>query len=68
MKHIDSFGVIVLAFEVVIVVLHALFSTYNVTGNESGIASDVARYPYFQDVHVMIFVGFGFLMTFLRKV
>ena len=24
-------------------------------------------YPQYQDVHVMIFIGFGFLMTFLYK-
>ena len=24
-------------------------------------------YPLFQDVHVMIYVGFGFLMVFLKK-
>uniref|UniRef100_A0A8B9KE82 Rh family, C glycoprotein b n=1 Tax=Astyanax mexicanus TaxID=7994 RepID=A0A8B9KE82_ASTMX len=39
---------------------------------EKNITSDAEndfyfRYPSFQDVHVMIFVGFGFLMTFMKR-
>ena len=30
-------------------------------------ASFYAKYPFYQDIHVMIFIGFGYLMTFLRK-
>lgn len=29
-------------------------------------AAEMSTYPMWQDTHVMIFVGFGFLMTFLR--
>ncbi|XP_029436656.1 ammonium transporter Rh type B [Rhinatrema bivittatum] len=36
--------------------------------NESNIDNDFYfRYPSFQDVHTMIFIGFGFLMTFLKR-
>jgi len=31
-------------------------------------AEHVPSYSHFQDIHVMIFVGFAFLMTFLKKI
>ncbi|XP_044139147.1 LOW QUALITY PROTEIN: ammonium transporter Rh type C [Bufo gargarizans] len=66
-------------FEIAMIVLFGVFVRYDIEADPhwaeykelQGIASDneneyYYRYPSFQDVHVMIFVGFGFLMTFLK--
>ncbi|NWT79050.1 RHAG protein, partial [Lanius ludovicianus] len=55
-----KFSVLALLLEVIIIVLYGIFVDYHTDPSLDG-------YPYFQDVHVMIFVGFGFLMTFLKK-
>jgi ammonium transporter Rh len=34
--------------------------------NAEGLEDFVLHYPMMQDVHVMMFIGFGFLMTFLK--
>lgn len=62
-------------WETVVVVLYGLFATYstelqgNATITSNELAKDTVKtyYPVFQDVHIMIFVGFGFLMTFLKS-
>jgi ammonium transporter Rh len=54
-------------FQSAMIVLYALFCTYAQPTGTAGVISNIQRYPMFQDVHVMVFVGFGLLMTFLRK-
>ncbi|NXI16261.1 RHAG protein, partial [Irena cyanogastra] len=55
-----KFSILALLLEVIVIVLYGIFVDYDTN-------SATNLYPHFQDVHVMIFVGFGFLMTFLKK-
>lgn len=65
--------VLIFAFlEILFVILLEMFTEYS---PDTSVGAHAAaedqfldtHYGMFQDIHVMIFVGFGFLMTFLRK-
>ncbi|XP_067400675.1 ammonium transporter Rh type A isoform X2 [Emydura macquarii macquarii] len=60
-----KFSFLAIFLEVLIIILFGIFVRYK--ENKPISKDNLFLYPFFQDVHVMIFVGFGFLMTFLKK-
>ncbi|CAB4064792.1 SLC42A [Lepeophtheirus salmonis] len=68
-KKPTDIAIIIIVLQVVFIILFGIFVVYNpenaIVGSPQGEGLQV--YPMFQDVSVMIFIGFGFLMSFLKK-
>jgi ammonium transporter Rh len=61
--HFDGGSLLLLVFQIGLILLYIFCTDYDTA--DAG--SKLGRYPEYQDVHVMIFVGFGFLMCFLHR-
>jgi ammonium transporter Rh len=65
-----SFALSVVLFQAVCLVFFALkfdMPSPDSVDADSAATSTLSYYPMYMDIHVMIYIGFGFLMTFLRR-
>ncbi|XP_073982328.1 rhesus blood group-associated glycoprotein Rh50 isoform X2 [Rhodnius prolixus] len=63
-------GIILIIFQLALIVAFAFVATYGEEADSKNILPNISTniyYPMFQDVQVMILVGFGMIMTFLKR-
>nr|CAD2187236.1 unnamed protein product [Meloidogyne enterolobii] len=61
-----QFSVLACVFQSIFVALFAIFGEFH--NHEEDKHNRVhANYPMFQDIHTMVIIGFGFLLSFLKK-
>jgi len=66
--YLSPFSIFYMIAELVVLILFLTVVEYDSVMDGSQFTKDtMSKYSQFMDVHVMIFIGFGFLMTFLHK-
>ena len=63
-------SILLIFLEMLSIVFYGIFTEYHADANillQNKSTNIYRQYGLFQDIHVMMFIGFGFLMTFLKK-
>ena len=63
-------SILLIFLEMLSIVFYGIFTEYHADANillQNRSTNIYRQYGLFQDIHVMMFIGFGFLMTFLKK-
>ena len=62
--NIKKFAVLILIVEIIIIVLFGIFVRIE---NNTNASLNPDRYPAYQDINVMMLIGFGYLMAFTKS-